>query len=499
MKELIVTLRELTEGLEGAVITGDAETPVEHIEYDSRMVKPRSLFVAVSGFKRDGYDFVPDAVARGAVAVLGEKTKCDHVANHVQVPDARRALADVAARFYKYPGHKMKVCGVTGTNGKTTTCYLVRNILQTRGKRVGLLSSVLYDTGEQTFTAQRTTPESLDAQRLLFLMHQNQCVNAVVEVSSHALVLHRVDNIDFRVAVYTNLTRDHLDFHKTMEEYLAAKKLLLDRLTGDNSYAVINLDVPEFRALFADLKTAHISYSLEDRAADVYCASYEISPQGTLFDLVTPMGTQTVRFPLPGRFNLINAMAAAAAGLACGIDLDNVVKGLETAGPVPGRLEPVVGGQPFGVYVDFAHTPDALIRLCETAREMTGKRLLLLFGCGGDRDSGKRALMGEAATTAADYVVVTADNPRSENIEKIIEDIRPGLKGKSYEIILDRKDAIAALIARAQEGDVVLLAGKGAEDYQEVDGVRHPHSDRKEALKTLASLGYTISEADEES
>ncbi len=462
------------------------------------MVKKNGLFFAIKGLKQDGYDFVEQAKANGAVAVLGERESCDMIASHVTVPDARAAMAEVSAKFYDYPGFHLKCCGVTGTNGKTTTCFLLREILRQRNKTTGMLTSLVYDTGAETFTAERTTPESLDMQRLLFLMKKNFCVNAVIEVSSHALILHRVDKINFRVAVYTNITRDHLDFHGTMENYLAAKALLLKKLNGPLSYAVINLDVPEFRALFGEFDSAYMTYSLSNPEADVYCTNYEIQPNLTIFDLVTPMGTATVHYHLPGRFNLSNALAAASGGLACGVDFDNVIAGLEAARPIPGRFNVVVKGQPFAVYVDYAHTPDAIERLCQSAREITAGRLLVLFGCGGDRDKGKRPMMGRAATTSADFVVVTSDNPRSEDPEEIIEDIKSGLVGTKYEIRSDRTEGIRFILEKAQPGDAVLLAGKGAENYQEIKGVKHPYSDIEVASRILAEMGFTEAETERE-
>ncbi|RKX25047.1 MAG: UDP-N-acetylmuramoyl-L-alanyl-D-glutamate--2,6-diaminopimelate ligase, partial [Candidatus Zixiibacteriota bacterium] len=430
------------------------------------------------------------AAARGAVAVMGEREECNHIPTHIRVPDIRKAMAYAAAVFYGYPGKRIKACGVTGTNGKTTVCYLIKRILEKRNKTTGLVCSTIYDTGKETFPAERTTPESLDLQRLLFLMKKNYCVNAVIEVSSHALALNRVDQINFRVAVYTNISRDHLDFHGSMDEYLKTKALLMEKLEGPLSYAVINLDVPEFRQFFGDFSSSYISYSLEDSNADVYCADYEIKPDGTVFDIVTPMGTKTVSFPLPGRFNLINALAAAAAGLASGVDLDNVIAGLEDAYPVPGRFIPVVHGQPFGILVDFAHTPDAIERLCQSARELTKGRLLILFGCGGDRDKGKRPLMGKAATSGADFAVVTSDNPRSEDPLSIIEDIKPGLQGNNYEICPDRQEAIRLILEKAQSDDMVLLAGKGSENYQEIMGKRTPFDDAAEARVVLSGMGF---------
>ena len=491
MRDITIKLGELLTGLEQADLTGSADVEIEDIAYDSRQVRSGSLFVAITGYQQDGHEFVADAVERGAVAVVGEHDECTLTPNYVRVPDARKALADLAARMYDYPGKKLKACGVTGTNGKTTVCHLIKNILEARSKTVGMVTSTVYDTGKEAFPAERTTPESLDLQRLLYLMKKNHCVNAVIEVSSHALALHRVDNIDFRVAVYTNITRDHLDFHKTMEEYLECKKQLVKRLDGPLSYAVINLDVPEFRSLFGDFTSSYLSYSLEDTKADVYCTRFELEAAQMVFDLKTPMGVHTVTFPLAGRFNLINALAAAAAGLACGVDVDNVVRGLESTHQVPGRFNYLECGQPFAVYIDYAHTPDALARLCETARELSQGNVLVLFGCGGDRDRGKRPLMGKAVSTAADFCVVTSDNPRGEDPQTIIDEIVPGLEGDQYEIIPDRRTAIEALLKKAQPGDVVLLAGKGSENYQEVKGVRHEFDDASEARRVLAELGYT--------
>jgi UDP-N-acetylmuramoyl-L-alanyl-D-glutamate--2,6-diaminopimelate ligase len=276
-----------------------------------------------------------------------------------------------------------------------------------------------------------------------------------------------------------------------MEDYYQAKALLVQKLQGPLSYAVINLDVPEFHQLFGELSGPFMAYSLKNKEADVYAGDYEIKPDKTTFDLVTPMGTRTVSFRLPGQFNLMNALAAATGGLACGIDLDTVVKGLEEATPIPGRFNYVDMGQPFAVYVDYAHTPDAIERLCEASRGVMERgRILLMFGCGGDRDKGKRPLMGTAATTFADHAVVTSDNPRTEDPLEIIEQIKPGLKGHNYEIHPDRREAIKAILAKARPGDVVLLAGKGAERYQEINGVKHDFDDATEAKRALEELGH---------
>ncbi len=485
-----IKLSELIAGLD-AKVTGDADVEITHLEYDSRLITEGSLFFAITGYKQDGYSFAKQASEKGAVAVMGERDTCDYISTHITVSDIRQAMSDVSARFYGYPGDKIKACGVTGTNGKTTTCHILKVILEQRNKTVGLVCSTVYDTGKETFPAERTTPESLDLQRLLFLMKKNYCVNAVIEVSSHALVLKRVENINFRVAIFTNITRDHLDFHDNMEDYLKAKALLISKVVGELSYIVINLDVPEFRKLFGEFNSSFMTYSLESNTADVYCSNFELQRDKTIFDLVTPMGSRTVTYKLPGRFNLINAIAAAAGGLASGVDIDNVMAGLEKVESIPGRFEPIIFGQPFGLFVDFAHTPDAIERLCQSARELTGGRLLLLFGCGGDRDKGKRPLMGKAATTNADIVVVTSDNPRGEEPESIIEDIKPGLVGENWSTETDRKRAIRRVLEQAQPDDLVLLAGKGAENYQEIKGQRYPFDDANVAKAILGELGLT--------
>ncbi len=473
------------------MINGNPQVEIENVHYDSRLIKPNGLFLAIRGFKQDGYDFVDQAISNGAVAVMGERADFHGIDTHVSVPDARKAMATIGAEFYGYPGLKMTAYGVTGTNGKTTTCYLLKNILHAAGIVTGMVTSQVYDNGDESFRAERTTPESLDLQRLLAQMRENSCSSAVIEVSSHALILNRVEHIDFGVAIYTNITRDHLDFHQTMDEYLRAKSILAERVAAAQGRVVVNLDVPEFEPLLNLKRGKVVTYSLENSKADVYCRSYDIRPDGTSMELVTPSGSATVDYKLAGRFNLVNAIAAAAGGAANEVAVSAIAEGLQTASSVPGRFNYVGCGQPFAIYVDYAHTPDAIERLCQSAREISTGQLMILFGCGGDRDRGKRPLMGKAATEHADFAVVTSDNPRSENPAAIIEDIKPGLTGENYEICPDRAEAIKKIIAMAQPGDVVLLAGKGDENYQEIAGTRHPFSDTEEALKTLAQLGYS--------
>jgi UDP-N-acetylmuramoyl-L-alanyl-D-glutamate--2,6-diaminopimelate ligase len=479
-------------------MSGNPEVEITNLEYDSRKIRPDGLFLAIKGFMRDGYDFVDEAVRNGAVAVMGERQDHPGVENHVAVPDVRKAMATVAAKFYGYPGRKLDTCGVTGTNGKTTTCFLLKSIFEASENATGMITSQVYDTGGSLLPADRTTPESLDLQRLLFEMVRNGCVRAVIEVSSHALMLRRVEHVDFRVAVYTNLTRDHLDFHQTMEEYLRAKAILAERVSQRQGRVAVNLDVDEFRALVVTGGGSPVTYSVGNKAADVFCDTADIRPEGTALKLVTPFGSATVRLRLAGRFNLANAVAAAAGAIASEVDLKAIVRGLESATPVPGRFNYVSAGQPFTVYIDYAHTPDAIERLCQSAREVSSGRLLLLFGCGGDRDRGKRPLMGKAASTFADYALVTSDNPRSEDPADIIEDIKPGLVGGSFEICPDRTEAINKILKMARPDDVVLLAGKGDENYQETAGVKHHFSDAEETLKALQQLGYANSRTQRE-
>lgn len=494
-----IKLNDLIHALDShELVSGNLDCEATGLEYSSKEIEPGSVFVATPGMKVDGFDFAAEAVERGAVAVVSERdNEQDLPVIWVRTPDCRKGLSDLAAKYYNYPGKRLKVCGITGTNGKTTSAFMLKQLLEARGKRVGLISSLVYDTAGDLFTAERTTPESLDVQRLLYLMHANECNNVVMEVSSHALSLHRVENIEFRVGLFTNITRDHLDFHGDMKSYFEAKASLLDKLDGLTKYSVINLDVPEFRDLFGRIKSAYLSFSLEDKAADIHTTAYEFLPDRTIFDLVTPMGMSTISMPLCGKFNLINAIGAVGAALASGVDIDTAASTLEQMRSVPGRFQRVDCGQPFVVIIDYAHTPDAIERAIESAQPLKGEigRVLTLFGCGGDRDSGKRPLMGQAASRS-DLVFVTSDNPRTEDPKKIIEDIKPGLSG-SYSIESDRKTALGSILAEAREGDVVLLLGKGAEPYEINATGKHPYSEQEETQRALSALGFHAAAAPE--
>jgi UDP-N-acetylmuramoyl-L-alanyl-D-glutamate--2,6-diaminopimelate ligase len=321
-------------------------------------------------------------------------------------------------------------------------------------------------------------------------MLQAGCRIAVVEVSSHALVLHRVANMNFKAGLFTNFSRDHLDFHNTMEEYLLAKKQFLDKLIGKEKSVAVNIDVKEFAGFLDDVRCNLITYSTEGRNADVYLKDIRLYPDKSIFKLAARGAEHVVSFRLPGRYNLANATGVAAVAIARGIDLEIIVRGLESADPVPGRFQPVNMDQPFSVIIDYAHTPDAVERLCLSAREITAGRMMILFGCGGDRDRGKRPLMAEAATRHSDFAVITSDNPRTEDPLEIIEDMKPGLVNENYKIIPDRREAIEAIIKMAEADDTILIAGKGAEDYQEIGNKRYPFDDRIAVVEALKALGY---------
>ncbi|MFH1698961.1 MAG: UDP-N-acetylmuramoyl-L-alanyl-D-glutamate--2,6-diaminopimelate ligase [Candidatus Zixiibacteriota bacterium] len=485
-----ILLRDLAGAVSGANIIGSDDVEISGIEYHSGKIEPGNTFVAISGFQEDGNVYAQDAIDNGAAAIISEK-EGNYSVPQLIVPDARMALADVAARFYDYGKNKIKICAVTGTNGKTTSCFLIKNILCAWNRRTGLVTSLVYDTLRDQIKASRTTPESLDIYRFLNAMKSNFCTNAVIEVSSHALRLHRIRNLNIQVALFTNFTRDHLDFHIDMDDYLATKAKLLGFVTLKTQWAVLNYDCPEYRGFIDGLTCSHMIYSLSDSDADVYLKHFKLRPDGSNLELQTPHGVRHIEFKLPGRYNLYNALAAATASIASGVDIDSVAAGLANSQVIPGRLERIGIGAPFSVFIDYAHTPDALKRTIETLKEIGANRILTLFGCGGDRDRGKRPLMANAVASSSDYSVLTSDNPRSEDPRQIINDASAGFtNGARAEIIEDREEAIKHILQSSEKGDIVLLAGKGAEEYQEIKGIRHPFSDKEIAIKYLEKMGY---------
>jgi UDP-N-acetylmuramoyl-L-alanyl-D-glutamate--2,6-diaminopimelate ligase len=461
-----------------------AGVEIAGLAYDNREVARGTLFFCVPGFTRDGHDFAADAVARGAAALVVERPLPLEVPQ-VRVASVRRAMAPAAARFYGDPTARLEVAGVTGTNGKTTTAFLVRALLEAAGRQTGLLGTVTSVIGGAEHPVERTTPEAIDLQRTFRAMVEGGDVACAMEVSSHALALHRADAIHFAVAMFTNLTQDHLDFHPTMEDYFAAKRRLFAELSP--RHAVINIDDRYGARLAAELE-APITFGLEGdatyRALDVHTGL-----AGSRFTIRGPDGELEIGSPLRGRFNVYNSLAAFAAARALGVAAETAADALAAARLVPGRLEPVDEGQDFAVLVDYAHTPDSLENVLRAARELTGGRVHVVFGCGGDRDRGKRPQMGEIAVRLADRVIVTSDNPRSEDPEAIIEEILAGA-GAGVEHTVDRREAIELAIAGAHSGDVVVIAGKGHEQGQEfASGFKVPFDDAtvaREALRAAA-------------
>jgi UDP-N-acetylmuramoyl-L-alanyl-D-glutamate--2,6-diaminopimelate ligase len=464
-------LKTLVSQLNAARIDGPLERDVAGIAYDSRRVKPGFVFVAMRGEKADGHDFIATAAEQGASAIVCEEAQPAGGATVIVVPDSRAALATIAATFFKHPSHHLKLAGVTGTNGKTTTTFLLKHMCETAMLRCGLIGTVRYEIGERILPASRTTPESLDLQEMLFQMRSAGCKAAVMEVSSHALSQERVRDIEFDVAVFTNLTQDHLDYHKTMENYFEAKSRLFSVLLTQvkkKGKAVINMDDPygaQLAARFAkDLPV--ITFGVGARC-DFRASNQKIDFQGASYQLDALDKSFLVRLPLIGRFNIYNSLGALAAASALGLDLRAAVLSLATAPAVPGRLEPVPAKRQFRIFVDYAHTDDALLNVINTLRELSPNRLIVVFGCGGNRDRAKRPLMGAVVDRLADYAIITSDNPRKEQPEAIIEDIKRGFHGSNYEAVVDRKEAIFRAVAMAQPRDIVLIAGKGHENYQE--------------------------------
>jgi UDP-N-acetylmuramoyl-L-alanyl-D-glutamate--2,6-diaminopimelate ligase len=448
-------------------VMGEGPTDIEvtDLAYDSRQAGPGTLFFCVSGFQRDGHEFAPEAVERGAVALVVERPLGLGVPEIV-VDDVRAAMAPAAARFHGDPTTRLRVAGITGTNGKTTTAWLLRHLLESTGTRCGLLGTVTSVVGGDEQPVVRTTPEAIDLQATFAAMVHAGDAACAMEVSSHALDLHRADGIHWAAAVFTNLSRDHLDFHGTMEEYFAAKRRLFQ---AGPAAAIVNADDEHGRRLAKELEGA-VTFAV-DREADWRALDVRTGLDGSRYRVSGPGGEVEVRSPLPGRFNVSNTLGALAAVAALGVTLDEAAGALEGFRAAPGRFEPVDEGQDFAVLVDYAHTPDSLENVLRAARELTGGRVIAVFGAGGDRDRGKRPLMGKIAARLADVVIVTSDNPRSEDPEAIIREILEGA-GPGVESLVDRREAIARAVGLAQAGDVVVVAGKGHEQGQEFEGGR---------------------------
>jgi UDP-N-acetylmuramoyl-L-alanyl-D-glutamate--2,6-diaminopimelate ligase len=485
----------LLEALPEKTVLGPIPATVSGVAHDSRAVKPGDLFVAVPGLRQDGRRYVEDALARGAAAVVleGPDLLEGKAVPRVLVPSSREALARLADAYFGHPSGALTVVGITGTNGKTTTSYLVDALLSARGQRTGLIGTVQYRIGAEVISAGQTTPEAVELQSLLRRMVNAGVTAVAMEVSSHGLALSRVDGIDFDVAVFTNLTQDHLDFHGTMDAYREAKRRLFVLLAAGPKpgRAVVSADDPSGVSMVAGLPLPTLTYGIRARA-DVRPTRWSSGAEGIRMSVRTPAGQMDIASPLVGEHNVMNLLAAAGVGVALGIAPGAIGGALGSVGSVPGRFERVEAGQPFLVIVDYAHTPDALERTLETAQKLRapGGRLGVVFGCGGDRDRGKRPLMGEIAARLGDHIWITSDNPRTESPEAIIADIVAGIPGgpalDRHETLPDRKSAIQGALAWARAGDIVVIAGKGHEIYQVIGSEVLPFDDRAQALAALA-------------
>jgi UDP-N-acetylmuramoyl-L-alanyl-D-glutamate--2,6-diaminopimelate ligase len=494
-----MTFQQLLQGAE--VLSQSGNPAVAGVEYDSRRVRPGSVFVAMKGETSDGNRFIDRAIAAGAVAVVTDsaaETPVPEVA-WARVVHGRRALARLSANFYKRPAERLANIGITGTNGKSTTAFLIESILHAAGRKTALIGTIEYHVAGKILPAPHTTPEALELNRLLSEGLGLGVTDTVMEVSSHALEQQRVFGIPFDVAVFTNLTRDHLDYHGTMENYFLAKQVLFEGCgTEPPRAAVLNLDDEYGRQLWKlSQKKSPVVLSYGLAAGDFHAESVEITPRGTRFQMVTPAGKIAMWSPLIGNVNVYNVLAASAAGYARDCSADAIAKGIFDLSSVPGRFERVDCGQPFTVVVDYAHTDDALRNLTALARDFVTRaglkgKVITLFGCGGDRDRAKRPLMGEAAGKGSDFVILTSDNPRSEDPLAIMNDAVVGLQksGAKYSMEPDRRKAIAFALQHATPGDIVLLAGKGHEKVQITREGTIPFDDIEVARENLQALGY---------
>lgn len=493
-------LRQLTADLPRATVSGSLDTDVLAITEDSRAVTPGTLFAAVRGHTVDGHQFIPQAIAAGASAILAETAPpagLDPAIAWIHIGGSQRALATLAATFHDHPGDQLKLAGVTGTNGKTTTSFLIHHIMKSVWHRAGLAGTIITDDGEEAQTASHTTAGPCQTQALLARIADNGCRGAALEVSSHGIHQSRVADVAFDAAVFTNLTQDHLDYHGTMDAYFQCKASWFHDLAanprGKKPTAILNIDDPRGAELAADLdgKMPVIRCGSGVRA-DFRIGNFQQSRRGMEFQLTAKGREYLVRAPLIGRFNQHNLLAAIAAAAACGIRPRQAIAALADAPQVPGRLENVGNAGGATVFIDYAHTPDALENACRTLQALDPRRLITVFGCGGDRDPSKRPLMAAAASRHSDACIITSDNPRSEDPAEIIRQIEAGMSRKPFKSIADRAEAIATAVAASLSGDIILIAGKGHETYQQFATERIDFDDRKHASKALRTRAEAI-------
>lgn len=487
-------LTKLVNSLRVIQLAGEVERKdIESITYDSRKVKKNTLFVAISGFSTDGHRFILDAISKGATAVILENNNAvpndifmHHNVTKILVQNSRQALAEASNAFYKEPTKKMEVFGVTGTKGKTTTSYFIKNILETSGRKTGLVGTIANYIGSRQIYTSMTTPESSDLNQLFADMVSEGCSSCVMEVSSHSLVLKRVNNVEFRVAVFTNITSDHLDFHGTVEEYLKAKKILFDSLK-ETSIAIYNADDEKSALVISDTKAKTYSYGTK-AGADFLVKNISYDLNGTSFEVEYNGESYKIKTGLAGAFNALNAAAAFASCVLSGIDINTVIKGIETTPQVPGRFETIEHKNKI-VIIDYSHTADSLEKALEAIHTIVKdeRPVYTVFGCGGNRDKTKRPVMGKIASDLSDRVIVTSDNPRFEDPMEIITEIAQGIGKNNYQVIENREEAIKSAIINSEENAVILIAGKGHETYQEIKGVRSHFSDKEIAEKYLSN------------
>jgi UDP-N-acetylmuramoyl-L-alanyl-D-glutamate--2,6-diaminopimelate ligase len=498
-----MTFIDLLDGVEVLALSGNPQ--VTGVEYDSRRVKPGDVFVAMRGESSDGNRFVDRAFAAGAVAVVTDsELDSELVPGNIawaRVLHGRRALAGISANFYGEPAERVGITGITGTNGKSTTAFLLESVLQADGRKTALVGTIEYHVAGNILPAPHTTPEALELQRLFREAVDAGASDTVMEVSSHALAQQRIFGIPFEVAVFTNLTRDHLDYHNTMEEYFCAKRILFAGCgAAEPRFAVLNCDDEygtELARFCKGRSSTVVTYGISK--GDFHAARLEVTPQGTQFELIAPDRRIPIRSPLIGRVNVYNIMAASAAAYSMGCSAVAIEAGVRNLRRVPGRFERIHCGQPFTVVVDYAHTDDAIRNLTALARDFVkGGRVITIFGCGGDRDRSKRPLMGEAAGKGSDFVVLTSDNPRSEDPLAIINDAVVGLQrsGTKYTTEPERRAAIHLALSEARAGDIVLIAGKGHERVQVLGSSSIRFDDRQVARETLSALGYDCGRAE---
>ena len=471
-------LQDLLKGVAVLESTAAPDTEINEVRYDSRAVRPGDLFVAIRGYATDGHQYIGKALEQGAAAIVCEEAPAGAPA--VVVENARRALAEIAANRFGHPADSMVMLGVTGTNGKTTTTYLVKHMLEDAGRKVGLIGTNQNLIGDEVVETERTTPESYELHALFARMRDAGCTHVIMEVSSHSLVLDRVHGIHFAVGAFTNLTQDHLDFHKTMEEYRKAKALLFTI----SDKGVINLDDPAAGAMLADAKCPCLTFSCEKDAADLTAKNLKLHADGVEFVAATKGDLARVKLPIPGHFSAENALTALGIVLQLGMPLADAAKSLATATGVKGRVEVVPTDTDYTVLIDYAHSPDGVENVLRAVRGFAKGRVVALFGCGGDRDRTKRPKMGKIAADLADFCIVTSDNPRTEDPKAIIDDILEGMKGTKtpMQVIVDRPEAIHWALAHAKKDDIIVLMGKGHETYQEVNHVKH-HMDEREIVR----------------